>query len=1675
MTSSFAESTLTSQHYVNAMERDFSQLMASIQAKINTTLKGADRDALLAFAAAVFAHNPTGDWLRQQPDELMTSLQRLYGFAHHFDKSHKTLVTAIEEIPLKAASQTKSNVNGFSQVMQKASEDSEMPLDEALPRTEVMVVSQDMPFIVDSIRILMNKEHLHVLRQLSSVVIAKRKNGQLIEVRPTAKLHEGELPAGCSLESVMYLQLRESLDEIQGAALEEKLSRLLKEVRAAQEDYPAMLKHCNRLAKVYEDLGNSPQQDPEAAQREGMPATEASAFLKWLGDDHFVFLGARRYVYQGGMAVPDQATADLGWLKADSSVDLQEEVPLSLYAEQPIYFAKSATVGRIHRPAYPDILRVVEVDESGKRIGEFRFVGLYTSAVYRTSVRNIPIVRTLANNIANESQFLMNGYDGKFLWQLMETYPRDEWLQSSFDHLNDVFMQVIAIQERPLLRVLTRVDAAYRFVSVIVFVPKERYNTALRQDFEAILQQHLPVIGVNFDVYFSESVLARVHMTVRVNASQRFQVNSQFLQEEFVKASLTWEERLVEQLRLFVPRQTQTFLETEFVNYFPDAYKAETSAADAARDIYGLNQIQLHRQVHLELQRHEEDSPDVLRLKLYGRGDLPAYSKMIPILEYMGFHVESARSYRLTVASGTAYSITHYTVKPDVAVAIVDTLVLQPQLEDAIDRVLSGQGSSDHFNRLFLMCGLNVAQVRLLRAYARYMRQIGFNLSYRYMALTLGRYPAITKQIVNLFELKFNVGSASIEQRQQAMQTQSVAIENALEDVAGVDDDRILRQYLHLVLATKRTNYYKVPSEATVNPFLALKLKPAEIPGVPRPVPYFEIFVYSNEMEGVHLRGGPVARGGLRWSDRLEDYRTEVLGLVKAQQVKNAVIVPVGAKGCFVCKRLPARASRQDTMHAVQNCYKTFIRGLLSVTDNLEKGQVIPPENVIRFDGDDPYLVVAADKGTATFSDLANQVAREHQFWLGDAFASGGSQGYDHKKMGITARGGWVSVQQHFREMNINTQTDPFTVIGIGDMAGDVFGNGMLLSQKIRLVAAFNHRHIFIDPNPHEATSYEERQRLFNLPQSSWEDYKTQLISAGGGVFGRDLKFIKITPQMAQRFQIKEEKLTPTALIHQLLQAPVDLIWNGGIGTYVKSSQEENLKVGDKANDVLRVDGRQLRCKVLGEGGNLGATQLGRIEAAQHGVRLNTDFIDNAGGVDCSDHEVNIKILLADLMQQGKLDESARNILLEQMTGQVAALVLKNNANQVRVLGLAQHESHRRLGEYRRLISRLEQGPLDRALEFLPDDEELHERGLDGKGLTRPELAVLMCYTKAELKETLAHSPLAKSQYALNEAYTAFPLTLVTQFASAIHDHRLIQQIAATQMSNSIVHRVGITVVQRMRDTSGADIHQTLSAYLVVKNILNLDVLWADIEALTDVAHDVQLQLFFAVQRLLRRSMRLLLRQSHSVLDVAQVIHRYQVGVDFFFSHVGSLLQDEELQSWQDSTQTYTDAGVPEKLAQTIAACDFGLAAFDIVDAHLAVTNDALQATSHLYFRIRSSLGCQWLESQIRELPVMSQWTAMAREALLDDLYSQQGELVARIIDAGNRELSIHLDNTDASMERVSALIIAFRQRLAPWIERWTKTLGEMQSMASIDHPVATVGLRELAELVSAARDWARG
>ena len=949
--------------------------------------------------------------------------------------------------------------------------------------------------------------------------------------------------------------------------------------------------------------------------------------------------------------------------------------------------------------------------------------------------------------------------------------------------------------------------------------------------------------------------------------------------------------------------------------------------------------------------------------------------------------------------------------------------------------------------------------VALLRAYARYLKQIrlGFDLSY--IASTLVNHADIAKELVRLFKTRFYLArkltADDLEDKQQKLEQ---AILAALDNVAVLNEDRILRRYLDLIKATLRTNFYQTDAAGQNKSYFSFKLNPRAIPDIPRPTPKFEIFVYSPRVEGVHLRFGDVARGGLRWSDREEDFRTEVLGLVKAQQVKNAVIVPMGAKGGFIPRRLPVGGSRDDVLAEGIACYRIFISGLLDITDNLKDGAVVPPQNVVRHDGDDPYLVVAADKGTATFSDIANGIAAEYGFWLDDAFASGGSAGYDHKGMGITAKGGWVSVQRHFRERGIDVQKDNVTVIGIGDMAGDVFGNGLLLSESLQLVAAFNHMHIFIDPNPDAAKSFVERQRLFDLPRSSWADYDAKLISAGGGIFLRSAKSIAISPQMKERFDISADKLAPNELLNALLKAPVDLLWNGGIGTYVKSSKESHADVGDKANDLLRVDGRELRAKVVGEGGNLGMTQLGRVEYGLNGGKSNTDFIDNAGGVDCSDHEVNIKILLGEIVGAGDMTGKQRNKLLVEMTDAVGGLVLGNNYKQTQALSLAERRARERVSEYKRLMTALEAaGKLDRALEFLPTDDELNERAANGLGLTRPELSVLISYSKIDLKESLLKSLVPDDEYLAREMETAFPPLLAKKFGEPMRRHRLKREIVSTQIANDLVNHMGITFVQRLRESTGMSAANVAGAYVIVRDLFRLPHWWKQIEALDyQVPAELQLQLMDELMRLGRRATRWFLRSRRNELDAARDVAHFAPRIEALVGRLDELLEGPAREQWLARFQGYVEAGVPEELARVVAGTSHLYTLLPIIEAS-DVTGQEPARVAAAYFAIGGSLELSWYLQQITSLPVENNWQALAREAFRDDLDWQQRAITVSVLQMAEGPADIE--------ERVGVWLDQHRRL----VDRWKVMLGELRAATNTDYAMYAVANRELMDLAQSA------
>lgn len=1043
-----------------------------------------------------------------------------------------------------------------------------------------------------------------------------------------------------------------------------------------------------------------------------------------------------------------------------------------------------------------------------------------------------------------------------------------------------------------------------------------------------------------------------------------------------------------------------------------------------------------------------------LHCKLYHADTPLALSDVLPILENLGLRVLGEFPYRLRHTNGREFWIHDFAFTAAEGLDL-DIQQLNDTLQDAFVHIVRGEAENDAFNRLVLTAGLPWRDVALLRAYARYLKQIRLGFDLGYIASTLNNHTDIARELTRLFKTRFylarKLSEDDLEDKQQRLEQ---AILTALDDVQVLNEDRILRRYLDLIKATLRTNFYQTDANGQNKSYFSFKFNPHAIPELPKPVPKFEIFVYSPRVEGVHLRFGNVARGGLRWSDREEDFRTEVLGLVKAQQVKNSVIVPVGAKGGFLPRRLPLGGSRDEIAAEGIACYRIFISGLLDITDNLKDGTLVPPLNVVRHDDDDPYLVVAADKGTATFSDIANGIAIDYGFWLGDAFASGGSAGYDHKKMGITAKGAWVGVQRHFRERGINVQEDSITVVGVGDMAGDVFGNGLLMSDKLQLVAAFNHLHIFIDPNPNPATSFVERQRMFDLPRSAWTDYDTSIMSEGGGIFSRSAKSIAISPQMQERFDIKADKLTPTELLNALLKAPVDLLWNGGIGTYVKASTESHADVGDKANDALRVNGNELRCKVVGEGGNLGMTQLGRVEFGLNGGGSNTDFIDNAGGVDCSDHEVNIKILLNEVVQAGDMTDKQRNQLLASMTDEVGNLVLGNNYKQTQALSLAARRAYERIAEYKRLMGDLEgRGKLDRAIEFLPTEEQLAERIAEGHGLTRPELSVLISYSKIDLKEQLLGSQVPDDDYLTRDMETAFPPTLVSKFSEAMRRHRLKREIVSTQIANDLVNHMGITFVQRLKESTGMSPANVAGAYVIVRDIFHLPHWFRQIEALDyQVSADVQLELMDELMRLGRRATRWFLRARRNEQNAARDVAHFGPHLKELGLKLDELLSGEIRENWQARYQAYVAAGVPELLARMVAGTSHLYTLLPIIEAS-DVTGQNPAEVAKAYFAVGSALDITWYLQQISALPVENNWQALAREAFRDDVDWQQRAITISVLQQG--------DGTQ-DVETRLALWMAQHESM---ISRWRAMLVEIRAASGTDYAMYAVANRELLDL----------
>ncbi|AWE50625.1 MULTISPECIES: NAD-glutamate dehydrogenase [Streptomyces] len=1530
----------------------------------------------------------------------------------------------------------------------------------------VEVVTDDMPFLVDSVTNELTRQGrgIHVVIH-PQVTVRRDLTGKLIEVLPSAPA--GDLPHDTHIESWIHVEIDRETDRGDLKQITADLLRVLSDVREAVEDWSKMRDAALRMA---DELPGEPHSDLREQEIE-----EARELLRWLADDHFTFLGYREYELRQDDSLAAVPGTGLGILRSDPHHSESDAHPVSPSFERLpadarakarehklLILTKANSRSTVHRPSYLDYVGVKKFDENGEVVGERRFLGLFSSAAYTESVRRVPVIRRKVDEVLSGAGFSPHSHDGRDLLQILETYPRDELFQTPVDELRTIVTSVLYLQERRRLRLYLRQDEYGRYYSALVYLPRDRYTTGVRLRIIDILKEELGGTSVDFTAWNTESILSRLHFVVRVpqgtELPQLSEADRERIEARLVEAARSWADGFADALNAELGEEHAAELLRRYGNAFPEGYKADHGPRSAVADLVHLEQLTEERNFSLSLYEPVGASPEERRFKIYRKGAAVSLSAVLPVLSRLGVEVVDERPYELRCSDRSVAWIYDFGLRMPSQAAAGDYAGddARERFSEAFAATWTGKAENDGFNALVLSAGLTWRQAMVLRAYAKYLRQAGSTFSQDYMEDTLRHNVHTTRLLVSLFEARL-----SPDRQRAGREIVDALLEEldaALDQVASLDEDRILRSFLTVIKATLRTNFFQRSADGEPHDYVSMKFDPQAIPDLPAPRPAFEIWVYSPRVEGVHLRFGKVARGGLRWSDRREDFRTEILGLVKAQMVKNTVIVPVGAKGGFVAKQLPDPAVDRDAWMAEGIAsYRTFISALLDITDNMVAGEVVPPADVVRHDEDDTYLVVAADKGTAKFSDIANEVAESYNFWLGDAFASGGSAGYDHKGMGITARGAWESVKRHFRELGVDTQSEDFTVVGIGDMSGDVFGNGMLLSEHIRLVAAFDHRHIFIDPNPDAATSYAERRRLFELPRSSWEDYDTSLLSAGGGVFPRSAKAISVNAHIREALGIegKVSKMTPAELMKAILQAPVDLLWNGGIGTYVKASTESNADVGDKANDPIRVDGADLRVKVVGEGGNLGLTQLGRIEFARQGGRINTDAIDNSAGVDTSDHEVNIKILLNGLVADGDMTVKQRNKLLAEMTDEVGRLVLRNNYAQNTAIANALAQSSAMLHAQQRFMKHLvREGHLDRALEFLPTDRQIRERLNSDHGLTGPETAVLMAYTKITVADELLHTTLPDDPYLSTLLHAYFPTALRERFPEHLVSHPLRREITTTVLVNDTVNTGGTTYLHRLREETGASLEEIVRAQTVARAIFRQAEVWDAVEALDNkVEAAVQTRIRLHSRRLVERGTRWLLNNRPQPLALADTIDFFADRVEQVWSQLPKLLRGADLDWYQQIHDELTDAGVPVELAQRVAGFSSAFPTLDIVSVADRMGKDPMDV-AEVYYDLADRLHISQLMDRIIELPRSDRWQSMARASIREDLYAAHAALTSDVLAVG--------DGTATPEQRFEA----WERKNAAILSRARTTLEEIRGSDSFDLANLSVAMRTMRTLL---------
>ncbi|HEY4775704.1 MAG TPA: NAD-glutamate dehydrogenase, partial [Xanthobacteraceae bacterium] len=1375
----------------------------------------------------------------------------------------------------------------------------------------VEIVNDDMPFLVDSVMGEFTERRIEVRLMAHPILSVRRSaDGRLVGFSADS----GEAGAR---ESFIHVHIERIEDEALRDVLVAALADALADVRHAVGDWRPMLA---RAGAVIAELKANPPPIPVDE------IAEAIQMLEWLVDDNFTFLGLREYALTPDRQYEPCYETGLGVLRRREThvlrrgrelVSITPEIMEFLQQPKVLIITKANVRSRVHRRVYMDYVGVKRTDAEGHLTGELRIVGLFTSTAYTRSARTIPYLRRKIDTIIRRAQFSPEGHSAKTLVNVLETYPRDELFQIDEELLYEFAQAILYLDERPRVRVLARHDRFDRFVSVLVYVPRERYDSAVHAAIGRFLVETFDGRLSAFYPYYLEGPLVRVHFIIGRSQGKTPRVERAALEAAVENIIKTWADAFAEELgRRYEPGKARR-LAARYARAFSAAYREAYPPATAVADVERIENLSADRPLAVDFYAKGDHAEGTAALKVWSYDRPIPLSERVPVLENMGFRVVDEHTYHVEMpGEGAPDFWLHDMMLESAAGQPIDLARLKSRLEACFLLVMRAGAENDGYNALVLAAGLGWRDVALVRAISRYLRQVRIPFSQDYMWATLVKHAAIAARIVTLFHARFEP-RFDLAADARARREKEIAgdIEAALQQVESLDEDRILRRFLNAVQCALRTSFYQLDRNGQPKAVIAIKFDSRGLDGLPLPRPLYEIFVYAPRVEGIHLRFGKVARGGIRWSDRPQDFRTEILGLVKAQQVKNAVIVPVGAKGGFVPKRLP-RGPREAVQQEGAAAYRAFINAMLDLTDNLAADGIVTPPQIVRHDGDDPYLVVAADKGTATFSDIANAIAREHGFWLDDAFASGGSAGYDHKKMGITARGAWEAVKRHFRELDADITRTPFTVAGVGDMSGDVFGNAMLRERTIRLVAAFDHRDIFIDPDPDPEQSFAERKRLFDLPQSSWRSYDPTLISPGGGVYSRSAKEIALSGQAQALLGFAKASATPQEVMSAILKAPVDLMFFGGIGTYVRASAESDEAVGDRANDAVRVRGTELRCKVIGEGANLGMTQRGRIEAAQRGIRLNTDAIDNSAGVNTSDVEVNIKIALSMPLREGSLARAERDRLLAELTDEIARLVLRNNYQQTLALSLVERRGLEHLGFQQRLMQELEaRGLLDRAVEFLPDDQELDERRRRGQPLTRPELAVLLAYAKLALYADLLESTVPDDPYLARELQRYFPALLVERFPEAIERHRLRRDIIATQLANSIINRGGPSLIVRMADQSGAAADRVALAFAAVRDSFGMGALNGAIDALDGkVGGDLQLALYADVQNLLHDRIVWFLRNVDLGGGLAAVVARHQAGIAAVAQTLDRVLADEAGQAREDRVEELLEAGVAAEL-----------------------------------------------------------------------------------------------------------------------------------------------------------------